>query len=300
MNFLDLFCGCGGTSEGFRQAGFVPKCAVDINEDAINTYKKNFEGTEAIVGNIRNEETQNYLINKYKNIPLLIGCPPCQAFSKRNLNSKHDDVKNELPIVFSKFALNLNPDVIFMEEVPQCQRILPDIKSILQDKYIIKHKVIYASNHNVPQKRKRFILIAHKNHIEFQFPHDKAEISVDIALNMSPRCSIGPLVSEKTKIKIQDLELSKKRLIGGNYAIMDTSKPSPTIHTQTHSCTGPYTIKRGINYHTLSLEETARIQSFPHTFLFTGSVVSKRRQIGNAVPPKLAQDIAEQITWIQT
>ena len=297
MNFVDLFCGCGGTSEGFRQAGFIPKCAVDINEDAINTYKKNFTDTEAILGDIRNEKTQNYLINKYKNIPLLIGCPPCQAFSKRNLHSKHDDVKNELPIVYANFALRLNPDVIFMEEVPQCQRILPDIISILQEKYILQHKVIYASNHNVPQKRKRFILIAHKKHITFQFPHDKPEISVDSALKMNPVPPIGSLVSQKTKSKIQELEVLKKRLIGGNFAIMDTSKPSPTIHTQTHSCTGPYTIKRGENYHTLSIEEVARIQSFPHTFTFTGTLVSKRRQIGNAVPPKLAKEIAEQLTW---
>ena len=105
-------------------------------------------------------------------------------------------------------------------------------------------------------------------------------------------------MSERTRLKIQELVREKKRLIGGNYAIMDISKPSSTIHTQTHSCTGPYTIKRGENYHTLSIQEAARIQSFPPTFKFTGSLVSQRRQIGNAVPPNLAKDIAEQLIWI--
>ena len=81
----------------------------------------------------------------------------------------------------------------------------------------------------------------------------------------------------------------------GNYAVMNLDRPSPTIHTQTGSATGPFTIKRGAQYYTMSEEEAARLQSFPASFRFEGSSTSVRRQIGNAVPPMLANAIAKGI-----
>ena len=105
-----------------------------------------------------------------------------------------------------------------------------------------------------------------------------------------PQPAIGRILPQRAVDRIHEFKERGRR--SGQYAVMDLQRPARTIHTQTLSSTGPYTIKRGETYHELSVEEAARLQSFPDTFVFTGPSTSVRRQIGNAVPPELARQFA--------
>ena len=98
MNVIDLFCGCGGFSKGFEQAGFDVRLGVDVWQDAVTTYKANFPNTATIVGDLSHLNGENLLSAAgitADEVDVIIGGPPCQGFSvsgKRML----DDPRNIL------------------------------------------------------------------------------------------------------------------------------------------------------------------------------------------------------------
>lgn len=116
--FIDLFCGCGGLSLGFRQAGFLPVAGIDFNEYAIQTYQKNFVEAKGICADILtlNEELIRETIGDLTDIDVIIGGPPCQGFSNANKNYvEADDPRNKLFFEFIKFVDLAKPKVIIIE-----------------------------------------------------------------------------------------------------------------------------------------------------------------------------------------
>lgn len=298
---VDLFAGCGGTSCGFAAAGFKPVCAVDWEPKALKTYAANFPSAEVIAGDVTDENLQNRLVEKYSGVDCVIMCPPCQAFSKRNLTTpdKENDAKNQLPFISANLVVRMKPKAVFMEEVSQCVKIAPKLVEIFESAgYSVQYKVLYASDYSVPQRRKRFILVATQPEVSFTFPAPTpVAVTAGEALNRAPIPAQGSEVSKRTRDRIVQLKAQRRRLIGGNYGLMDLSKPSPTIHTQSLSATGPYTIERDGSYYSMSTQEVARLQSFPSTYLFEGTDTAIRKQIGNSVPPLLAQTIANNLAY---
>ena len=295
---VDLFCGCGGASCGFKLAKITPVCGVDMDEDALLSYSKNFPNAEIICGDIRKPDIQEHLREQYLGVDVVIGGPPCQGFSKRKLteNNAHYNRMNHLPIVFAKLALSLHPRAIVMEEVTSAQQVVDDVVGVLEKNgYNVMQACLNAAEYGVPQSRKRIILVATAPGTEFIPPMPTKPVSAGSALRRAPVPPRGDTVSEYVKLRIMELQKSKTRLIGGNYDVMDLTRPAPTIHTQTLNATGPYTIRRGDTFYTMSPQEAARLQSFPPGYHFMGSSTSVRRQIGNAVPPMLAKAIARGI-----
>ena len=113
IKVLDLFCGAGGLSEGFKKAGFNILTGLDINSDALLTYRFNHPDTEIITHDLQN--VPDSLINglKINNYDIVIGGPPCQGFSLAGRLNK-SDIRNKL--VFSDFLIfspvNLYPNSI--------------------------------------------------------------------------------------------------------------------------------------------------------------------------------------------
>ena len=299
--FVDLFSGCGGMSLGFSLANWTPLCAVDVYEDALKTYSQNFPETEVICADVNDQDLQNKLKTKYLNVDAVVGGPPCQGFSmasnrNRATNKERYEQLNSLPLKYAKLARSLCPKVIVMEEVPAAKVVVDEVETyLIQEGYNVTAQVYNASKYSVPQSRKRIILVATRSGADFVPPSPEAPISSGEALNRSPRPSHGTLVSEKTKSKILLFKETKQRL-WGKFETIDLSKPSPTILTVTNSSTGPYALQRGNNFYNLSAEESARLQSFPSSYVFHGTTTSIRKQIGNAVPPMLARAIASSIT----
>ncbi len=210
--YIDLFCGCGGFSKGFTDAGFQGVLAIDLWEDAINTYKYNFQDHATIIADLSTLDIEK-TISEYEiqadEVDVVIGGPPCQGFSlsgKREI----DDPRNKLYKSFVNAVNHIKPKVFVMENVPGLvklykgevwKKILHEFESL---GYNISWKIISAESFGVPQSRRRVFIVGinrekmGKNHF-FDFPVGEYGIS-------------RPLIT--TKDAISDLDFLPDDVIG--------------------------------------------------------------------------------------
>ena len=186
IKVFDFFSGCGGASEGFRQAGLDPVFALDNFEAAAKTFEKNFSGTQIVERLSFKSDIPNttFLLNSIENVspsslepivdkcfghPLLFaGCAPCQPFSQQKTIHPKNDPRKELLEYFRLFVEYYLPEFVFVENVPGIQKVSVEdggpfgnfIETLKANKYSFDHKIVLAQNYGVPQKRKRLILIA--------------------------------------------------------------------------------------------------------------------------------------------
>lgn len=176
IKVFDFFSGCGGTSEGLREAGMDIVLALDNNKEALKTFEKNIKpecGT--ISDDITFVETERIrtIVNKYRNCGnkiLFCGCAPCQPFSTQNKNRFNPkDKRLNLLSEFLRFVEGCQPEFILCENVPGLQKIdkdgpLPNFINKLKSMgyNVPEPQIIRAEDYGVPQKRKRLILIASK------------------------------------------------------------------------------------------------------------------------------------------
>jgi len=183
---LDLFCGCGGMSLGFEQAGFDILLGVDIWNSALKTFQKNHSNAKTVCGNLSEIHPSTIEKEFLKNgIDVIIGGPPCQGFSisgKRDIN----DPRNKLYQSFVSYVEHFKPKAFIMENVPNLvsmnkglvkDEIIKEFESI---GYKVTYKVLLASDYGVPQNRKRvfFVGLLH-NKNDFLFP-DATHVNVKI------------------------------------------------------------------------------------------------------------------------
>lgn len=161
---VDLFAGAGGISEGFRQAGFNPIVATDIDPDACATFRRNFPATAVIHGDVRSRTIASALLNASAGVDVVVGGPPCQAFSQvRNHVRLIDDPRNSLYKEFVHIVAKLLPSAFLMENVTGIdqmgcrEQIAHDLE--LDGEYAVTPQVIDAADVGVPQTRKRLIFV---------------------------------------------------------------------------------------------------------------------------------------------
>ena len=180
LNCIDLFCGCGGLSKGFLDAGYNVLLGIDNDSAALKTFEKNHGNAKALKLDLFNHENINEIINfleqTNQKLDVLIGGPPCQGFSiagPRNMN----DRRNLLYVAMVKLAELTKPRAILLENVPGmlqtnggigAKRIVSDFKKI---GYNMIPKLLYAPDFGIPQIRKRVFFVGLKNNsINFEFP----------------------------------------------------------------------------------------------------------------------------------
>lgn len=162
---LDLFCGCGGISEGYELAGFDIIGGIDFNKDATNTFKHNFKNSIVHCDDI-SKITEDTIIKEYGGVDMIVGGPPCQGFSSANRHQKEcDDPRNKLFFEYLRFVRTLMPKALMIENV---RGILTRdngyakerITTLLEEMgYVVNMNVLCASNYGVPQNRNRAVII---------------------------------------------------------------------------------------------------------------------------------------------
>ncbi len=287
---IDLFCGCGGLSLGFENAGFQVVRAFDNWDKAVNIYNANFQNHEAELMDAY-DITPEYLQTYEPDI--IIGGPPCQDYSSAG---KRDETNGraDLTLRFAELVCGVKTRWFVMENVDRIVKseTLPKAISLFREAgYALTQVILDASRCGAPQKRKRFFLIGklggEDGFLENSLIEDQS------ATSMTIRDYLGDEFG--TDYYYRHPRSYARR------GIFSIDEPSPTVRGVNRPIPSTYNIHPGDATDDLTLVrplttlERARIQTFPRRFVFEGSKTDLEQIIGNAVPVELASYVGRHL-----
>lgn len=291
LRVVDLFCGCGGLSLGFQNAGFNIVAAFDNWPEAIAIYKKNFG--HPIISRDLNDTTDISDIEKFSP-DIIIGGPPCQDYSSAGHRNESLGRAN-LTISFAQIITRIRPKYFLMENVPTIQKSekLGIVLKMFQEAgYGLTQMVLDASKCGVPQKRKRFVVIGELNGKD-GFLSDYL-VNGQSSKSMTLRDYFGDSLGFEYYFRVPR-SYSRR-------GVFSIDEPSMTIRGVDRPVPKGYTGHPGDpvpltdDIRTLTYQERSWIQTFPKDFDWgTSSKTNLNQAIGNAVPVKLAEYIANSL-----
>jgi len=311
---ISTFAGCGGSSLGYKWAGFKELLAIEWEDNAVQTFKLNFPETpvwQRDICTVTGQEILDFCNIKRGELDVFDGSPPCQGFStagKRQVKDSRNDLFKE----YVRLVNDLQPKVFLMENVSgmvkgKMKGKFIEIMSTLKGlNYEVKAKLMNSMYYEVPQSRQRMIFIGVRKDLNKipSYPEPlKKVITVREALKglgnyedrKLPKVLIeyGKLHPNNHWSTIPDLY---KRVKGNQAGVMNLKwaqwdQPSGTIPKSEISLTG---IVHPDKERYFNESELKRIGSFPDDFQFTDRKNACQR-IGNAVMPKFMYHIAKHI-----
>ena len=411
LNYIDLFAGCGGLSEGFIRKGFNSIAHIEMNKDAIDTLKtrmvyyylkrnkkldqyykylrkeinrdelhslapKNLLNT-CICDTISYQSINNIFDNvdvllKDKKVDVIIGGPPCQAYSLvgRSIKSAKDkekiknneyieeDPRNYLYKLYCMFLKKYKPKIFVFENVAgllsaKQGKFYKNFKALARrNGYVVDDKILISSDYGVLQARKRVIIMGWLKKLDLKYPDFKkniAQTTINEMFNDLPFLNQGEEKKKYSNNKISEYCLKYKIRESSDVLTQHVARPTlerdrkiyeiavnlwnnghqrlhydelpenlkthknrksfidrfKVVEGDTNEChtmmahiskDGHYFIHPDIQQRrSISVREAARIQSFPDSYFFEGGRTAAFMQIGNAVPPLMAEEIAKQV-----
>jgi DNA (cytosine-5)-methyltransferase 1 len=320
---IDLFAGAGGMTQGFVAAGFKPVHAVECDQAAADTYEANF-GTHVFRHRIENLDLADL-----PPADVVIGGPPCQGFSPLGKMSPQDQRMREQTALnglwryFIAVIERVKPSAFVMENVPELLKSLQyaALKHAAEDLgFSIAAGVLLAVEFGVPQQRKRAFILGVR-HATAGLPEPSNDRrTVRDAIGHVPLQPTGDDWHIGRNPTAQSLERYKCVPPGGNrfdlirnrpdlapacwlrkksgstdvFGRLEWDKPALAIRTEF------FKPEKGRYLHPaadrpITHREAALLQTFPEHFVFKGSKIEVARQIGNAVPPRLAAAVARKV-----
>jgi DNA (cytosine-5)-methyltransferase 1 len=367
LKVIDLFCGCGGLSTGFKSEGFHVLLGADINPHALKTYSRNFPGAKTIESDLSTVDPKALLRGlalKSGELDCLVGGPPCQGFSK-NVRAKdryHSDPRNLLLLTYIEFVKAFKPKFVLIENVAEMMNAFKSsytdqiVESLEKAGYGVESERLLAADYGVPQLRRRAFFFANRV---------GAPITVPVAQRLRPKDRPGLFTKElprgyvnvweaisdlppleagegenpceyakeptseyqkgmRTKSRVvydhvarrlTQPQLDRVRHLqpgmgggveelpnhlrprsgySGAYARLIPDEPARTI-TRWVFHPGSGRFYHPFDNRVITIREAARLQSFPDWFSFEGTYIQKSHQVGEAVPPLLAQAFAAEV-----
>ena len=303
MKIIELFAGAGGIAKGFTDAGNVIVWANDNNKDAVKTYIRNMKPTHPVICG----DVWTALEGDLPDCDCVVGGSPCQSYSLANLNRTGNDDRSFLYRALILAAKKTNAKFVMMENVAGIEsvgegKVLPRILKDFEDGgYNIAYTIINAKHFETSQNRPRFIALAWRKDLKEIIiplldkcvknkPHRNLSISNFCESTLTLRDAIGDLPEEPDDSIPNHTGSTCKVKINnhvGNRAT-DWNKIAPAVLGRGAGGGGPLIAPHPNGKRRMTCRECARIQTFPDDFIFEGANSSVYRQIGNAVPVKLA------------
>lgn len=306
LNVLDLFCGAGGLSCGFKQAGFNIILGVDNDKDALETFKLNHPESKTILGDISkiNKREIEKITGKIK-IDVIVGGPPCQGFSMAGRRDPGDK-RNTLIEEYLNLVSEINPKLFVIENVKGLlsmktkngELVIDNIINLAEEKgYFITIYPLNAANFGVPQNRNRVFLIGCKKKCFKISLIKQKEIPVKEILLKKQDVQKKYFYSQRLIDGFKRREKINKQLKRGfGWKFLNLNEPSYTISARYYKDGAEALVKYSEDdIRMLTPEECALIQSFPKNYKFASGKIKTYKQIGNAVPPRLAYAVAKAI-----
>ena len=310
LRVLDLFCGCGGMTTGLHSANLDIVCGIDIWDKAIESYESNHNHLSICSDLTKLPPEKLEKDYDVKNIDVIVGGPPCQSYS---IAGKRDvkDPRNSLFMEYCKYLDYYKPKAFVMENVigllsvknAKNEKIIDIIMEKLGKNYNCCINKLYASDFQVPQNRRRVIIIGIRKDLNIipkevePFLKKNERIPVKTVLEAEKDVDKKYFLSEKAITGInKKKEKSKKEGKGFGAQFLDLNKPSYTIPARYWKDGYDALVKYNDNkIRRLTIKELKRIQSFPDDYVLKGSNKDIIMQIGNAVACKFAYHLGKYI-----
>ncbi|WP_328342787.1 DNA cytosine methyltransferase [Micromonospora sp. NBC_00421] len=321
---IELFCGCGGLSTGILDAGIQVLAGFDHDAPSIKTFNYNHQyrggyGYVADLASLSGKELLE-LANVRGSVDLVAGGPPCQPFSVAGKKRGLDDKRGNLIFRFADIVRELSPTAFLFENVPNLAKMdggslagrLKDELSALG--YEVYASILTAADYGVPQARKRFFLVGLPTGMKFAFPAPTHAEKIDLFGETKPYLTaadaIGDLPDVGTdrarEIPNHEPTMHSAKMVQAFRELLPGTRDKKSFHDRLHPDRLSYTLRAGsgnfsplrpVHYkydRVISVRESARIQGMDDSFIWPDPLprLQQYRQVGNAVPPPLAQAVA--------
>lgn len=322
---IELFAGCGGLSTGFLDAGLHVAAGFELDARAVDAYDYNhaYRGTRGYIADLNHVSGRELLRRAgIDRADFVIGGPPCQPFSIAGKLKGATDDRAKLIGHFVRIVEELTPAVFLLENVPNLASmadgaILERAKAELRRLgYSVDHRIVSAADFGVPQNRKRLIVLGIKGKV-VRFPDgaygksdrplrsaseaigdlpDAGEFGETGIYNHEPTAHSVDMIDRFSRLEVG------RRERGSFHDRLHPERPSYTLRAGS----GNFSPLRPVHYkynRVITVRESARLQGFSDDFLWPDRIprLQQYRQVGNAVPPPLAEafaaSLAEQMGW---
>lgn len=326
MQTIELFAGCGGLAKGLELAGLKAVGFFEFNRQACMSLRANFDPNKVYEGDVCKMDFRGFA-----GVDVVSGGPPCQPFSLGGLAKAYDDKRDMFPHA-ARVISEIRPKAFVFENVkgllrekfapyfgyiilrltyPDCRQKKDEswqehayrLKRIDNGKsrysgvrYQVGYKLLNAVDYGVPQTRERVFIVGFRSDIEAHWSWPEPICTKNNRVPVSAvLAGVGDPRSKDNKLEDHIFQDGAREYPG--HTGSDVSKPAKTIKAGAHGVPGGENMLRfadgSIRY--MTVHEAKLIQTFPSDFKVTGSWGEALRQIGNAVPVKLAQVVGCQI-----
>lgn len=326
-------------SYGLSASGINVVAGLDVDETCRSTYEHNVKGAQFLAGNIAQltpkQLADDLNLSSWDDSLILLGCSPCQFWSKINTNRTRSKQSAFLLKEFARFVNELRPGWVVIENVPgivnkQGSALPLFLKLLTRWGYQFAHAVLDLSQYRIPQTRHRFVLIANRLGIPGNLPKPSALPPVTVRQTLGLSNGFAAIIAGNrdessfmhTSSALSPINLSriqKTPVDGGRRSAWKDdaelkvaayegreSQFSDVYSRMSWDKPAP-TITTRFNsfsngrfghpeeHRAISLREGSTLQTFPKSFRFFGSIPAITRQIGNAVPPAFAKQLGRHL-----
>lgn len=315
LTYASVFCGGGGLDLGFSLAGIKAKFSSDVMPSFCETISHNLPGHLVEPHDITELSGKDVLKKVGSPIDIVIGGPPCQAFSILGDRKSVDDPRGQLAFEYVRFVKEISPRAFLFENVPGLLTVNKgkDWQQLLdyfakETGYYLHFTKLNSIHYGVPQIRQRVIVVGFKEDVPFRWPTPKFALSGEQPeLGLAPPRVAWQALEDVDGIDNHVLRQHSERVVS-RYSLIPPGgrdrkdhtdrihpdKPSGTVLVGSGAGGGRPFIHPDEHRH-ITVREAARLQSFPDWWKFQGGPTSAYRQVGNAVPPLMALEIANEI-----